>query len=65
MDIIEINKFTQEKKVKSSRDLLYAKNLNKTEALRLIIYATKRLYGTRNTVTILHKIGVDKIDLSV
>lgn len=65
MDLIEINKFTQEKKVKTSRDLLYARNLNKTEALRLMIYASKRMYGATNTATILHKIGVDKIDLSI
>lgn len=65
MDFVEINRFTQERKVKQSRDLLYSKNLNKMEALRLVIYALKRMYGTQNTAVILHKIGVEKIDLSI
>lgn len=64
MDFVEINRFTQERKIKQSRDLMYASNLNKVEALRLIIYACKKMFGVKNTATILHQIGVDKIDLS-
>lgn len=66
MDFVEINKFTQEKKVRSSRDQMYnLSNLPKEDSLRLIIYACKRMYGIKNTAKIIHGIGVDKIDLSI
>lgn len=66
MDFVEINKFTQEKKVRSSRDQMYIlSNLPKEDSLRLIIYACKRMYGIKNTAKIIHGIGVDKIDLSI
>ena len=64
MDFVEINRFTQERKIKQSRDLLYAKNLNQIEALRLLIYASRKMYGINNTSLILHKIGVENLDLS-
>ena len=65
MDFVEINKFTQDKKMKASRDALYAGKINKIDALRLIVYASKRLYGIKCTASIIHSLGVDKIDLSV
>lgn len=65
MDIIEINKFTQIKKVHMSLDHMHQKTLNKEDALRLLINACKVQYGTINTAKILHGVGVEKIDLSV
>lgn len=65
MDFIEINRFTQENKIRLARNSLYKKKILKTDALRLIVYACKKMYGINNTATILHSIGVDKIDLSV
>ena len=65
MDFIEINRFTQEKKVTDSRNKLYNAKIDKVDALRLIVYASKRLYGISNTSKIIHALGVDKIDLSI
>lgn len=65
MDYIEINKFTQEKKVKASRDKLYGKKIDKVDSLRLIVYASKRMYGISNTSKIIHALGVNDIDLSI
>lgn len=66
MDFVEINKFTQNKKVQHSRDLMYgSSSIPKNESLRLIIYACKKMYGTQNTIKIIHGLGVNKIDLSV
>lgn len=66
MDFVEINKFTREILVAASRNNCYnCTKINKVDALRLIIYACKRMYGMRNTIKIIHGLGVDKIDLSV
>lgn len=65
MDIIEINRFVQKKKLYHSLDAMNNKKLNKEDSLRLIINACKVQYGTINTAKILHGVGVDKIDLSV
>lgn len=65
MDFVEINIFTQEKKVKVSRDALYNGDIDRVDALRLILYATKRMYGLKASANILHTFGVDKIDLSI
>ena len=65
MDYIEINKFTQEKKVIESRNNLYAKKINKVDALRLVVHSLRRIYGIQNTALIIHALGVDKIDLSI
>ena len=66
MDIIEINKFTQLKKVHVSLDHMNGhRKLNKEDSLRLIINACKIQYGTMNTAKILHGVGVEKIDLSI
>lgn len=63
MDYIEINKFTQEKKVTASRHKMYQKEMNKVDALRLIVYACKRMYGISNTSKIIHSLGVKSIEL--
>ena len=65
MDLIQINRFTQDSKVRQSRNALYDKKIYKTDALRLIVYACKKMYGINNTARLLHSIGVDKIDLSL
>lgn len=65
MDFIEINRFTQDSKIRNARNELYKKKILKIDALRLIVYACKKMYGINNTSVILHSIGVDKIDLSV
>lgn len=66
MDYIEINKFTQNKKVHMSLDHMHEyRKLNKEDSLRLIINACKVQYGVMNTAKILHGVGVNKIDLSV
>ena len=63
MDIIEINKYTQNKKVMESRNNLSQKKMQKEDSLRLILYACKKMYGLQATVKLIHGIGVDKIDL--
>lgn len=66
MDFVEINKFTQDKAVRISRENVYnLSKITKEDSLRLIIYACKRMYGLKNTSKIIHGLGVDKIDLSV
>lgn len=65
MDFVEINRFTQDNKVRLSRNALYGKKLYKIDALRLTVYALKKMYGINNTARILHSIGVEKIDLSI
>lgn len=63
MDIIEINKYTQSKKVMEARNKLTQKKMQKDDALRLILYACKKMYGLQSTVKLIHGIGVEKIDL--
>lgn len=66
MDFVQINKFTQSKKVKSARDSLYnEKNLSKIDALILITASLKSLYGARLTAKIIYSLGVEKIDFSL
>lgn len=66
MDFVEINKFTREKQLIRSRDNLYnLTNLPKEDSLRLMLHACKKMYGLKNTVKIIHGLGVDKIDLSL
>ena len=65
MDFVQINKFTQEKFIRISRDNMYnCDKLQKDDSLRLVIYACKKMYGIRNTAKIIHGLGVNKIDLS-
>ena len=65
MDYVEINKFTQDKRIAESRNKLYARKLDKVDALRLIVYACKKMYGINHTAKIIKALGVEKIDLSV
>ena len=62
MDIVEINKYTQEKKVKGSRDNLYnLSNITKEDSTRLVLYACRKMYGLNNTVKIVHGLGIKKL----
>ena len=65
MDYIEINRFTQKRKVQESKDKLFDKRIDKIDALRLIVHACKHIYGISDTAKIIHALGVDKIDLSI
>ena len=66
MDFVEINKFTQERKIREARDNVYnLSKITKEDSLRLVIYACKRMYGLKNTAKIIHGLGVEKIVLSV
>ena len=62
MDIVEINKFTQEKRVKISRDNLYnLSKITKDDSTRLVLYACRKMYGLNNTVKIVHGLGIKKL----
>ena len=62
MDFVEINKYTQDKKVKISRDNLYnLSNITKEDSTRLVLYACKKMYGFNNTVKIVHGLGIKKL----
>lgn len=62
MDIVEINKMTQRKKVGSATDHLYELcKITKEEALTLIMYSCRKEYGVMKTADIIHALGVEKI----
>ena len=62
MDIVEINKYTQEKKVRSSRDNMYnLSKITKDDSTRLVLYACRKMYGLNNTVKIIHGLGIKKL----
>ena len=61
MDIIELNKITQKKKVDSAEKKMLSKDITKEEALCLIVNALKRVYGIRATVNIVHGLGVKNL----
>ena len=62
MDFVEINKFTNEKRVNGSRNNLYnLSNITKDEATTLVLYACRKMYGLKNTVKIVHGLGVKKL----
>lgn len=62
MDIVEINKYTQDKKVRSARDNLYnLSNITKNDSTILVVYACRKMYGLRNTVKIIHGLGVKNL----
>lgn len=66
MDYIQINRMTQDRVVKHSRDNLYSqKYISKTDAIILITHSLKAIYGVRLTAKIIHSLGVDKIDFSL
>lgn len=64
MDIVEINKLTQRKRVGSATDRLYELGkITKEDAVILIAYALRKEYGVIKTAEILHGIGVERLKL--
>lgn len=62
MDIVEINKLTQKKKVHEAEIRLYELlNLSKDQSLTLVLNACRKQYGLQKTVKIIHGLGVQKI----
>lgn len=62
MDIVKINELTQNKKIAAARDFMYSpQNLTKDHSLTLMLYACKKMYGLRNTVKIVHGMGVKNL----
>lgn len=67
MDLIEINKKTQKKKVESAEQKLYevGNQLSQDHSLILVLQACKKYYGLQKTVKIIHGLGVKNFDLSI
>ena len=64
MDFIEINKLTQFKKVQAASDKLYSnKTIDSYDAVILISYACKKLYGVKNTAKLIHSLGVKDLKI--
>lgn len=62
MDIVEINKLTQKKKVKNAEIRLYELlDLTKDQSTTLVLYALRKQYGLNKTVKIIHGLGVKKL----
>ena len=62
MDIVEINKLTQKKKVKDAEIRLYELlDLTKDQSTTLVLYALRKQYGLNKTVKIIHGLGVKKL----
>lgn len=62
MDLIEINKMTQRKKVYSAESTLYELNeLSQDEATTLVLQALRKTYGLTKTVKIIHGLGVEHL----
>lgn len=62
MDIVEINKKTQKKKVHEAEIRLFELlELTKDQSLTLILNACKKQYGLSKTVKIVHGLGVKKL----
>lgn len=62
MDIVEINKLTQKKKVYESEIRLHELlNLTKEQSMILVLYACRKQYGLAKTVKIVHGLGVKNI----
>ena len=62
MDIVEVNKLIQRKKIGSALDHLYELcDLTKDESLTLILNACKKEYGLMKTVKIVHGLGVKNL----
>lgn len=59
MDFVEINKLTQRKKVHDAEIRLYELlDLTKDQATVLVLQALRKQYGLKNTVKIIHGLGV-------
>lgn len=62
MDIVELNKLTQYKKVSDAETrLMEPQALNNDQALILVINACRKKYGLHKTVKIIHGLGVKKL----
>lgn len=62
MDIVEINKMTQKKKIYESEIRLYELlDLTKEQSLTLILNACRKQYGLAKTVKIVHGLGVKNL----
>lgn len=62
MDIIEINKRTGNKYILPASDNLYnSKEINKEDALTLVLYSCKKTFGLQKTVKIVHGLGVKNL----
>lgn len=62
MDIVEINKMTQRKKVHEAEIKLYELNqLTKDQSLVLVLQALRKTYGLSRTVKIIHGLGVKNL----
>ena len=62
MDLIEINKLTRDKDVLRAKNNMYdAASINKDDSTRLVLYACRKMYGLKNTVKIIHGLGVDHL----
>ena len=62
MDLIEINKMTQRKRVYAAESTLYELNeLSKDEATTLVLQALRKTYGLTKTVKIIHGLGVQHL----
>lgn len=62
MDIVEINKLTQKKKILESEIRLYELlDLTKEQSLTLVLNACRKQYGLSKTVKIVHGLGVKNL----
>ena len=62
MDLVEINKLTRDKDVLKAKNNMYDNaSLNKDDSTRLVLYACRKMYGLKNTVRIIHGLGVDHL----
>lgn len=62
MDIVEINKLTQKKKVHESEIRLFELlELTKEQSLILVLNACRKQYGLSKTVKIVHGLGVKNL----
>lgn len=62
MDIVEINKLKQKKRVRSAEDHLYnSLKITKDDATILVINALCKEYGIFRTADIIHGLGVEHI----
>lgn len=62
MDIVEINKMIQKKKIYQAEIRLYELlDLTKEQSLTLILNACRKQYGLAKTVKIIHGLGVKNI----
>lgn len=62
MDIVEINKMTQKKKVHECEIRLYELlDLTKDQSLTLVLNACRKQYGLSKTVKIVHGLGVKNL----